>query len=237
MGKDNGASLELVTDKNKFLQLPASVDEIITAMRTYQNLLKQLLTNDDYAVIQDKKCIKKSGWLKLALAFNLSLRIISERKEVDPENSSQFAYHISVECIAGNGRTTVEVGSCDTNEKPTAAEHIIRSMAMTRAKSRAIASMIGASESSAEEMEVVGVEINKNDPPTGKQLDFLKSLGHTGIPPRTKAETSKLIDKLKNNSQEPQDPEKYCTCDKPIPNAITQGRTCQACKKLLYNSS
>ena len=84
---------------------------------------------------------------------------------------------------------------------------------------------------------IVGVEINKNDPPTGKQLDFLKLLGHTGISPRTKAEASKLIDKLKNNSHEPQDPEKYCTCDKPIPNAITQGRTCQTCKKLLDNSS
>lgn len=29
------------------------------------------------------------------------------------------------------------------------------------------------------------------------------------------------------------DDEKYCSCDKPIPNAITHGKTCQTCLKLM----
>lgn len=232
-------SLEIVSKENKFLQLPASVDDIISAMEIYQDLLKKLLIDDDYAVILNKKCIKKSGWLKLALAFNLSLKIIEERKEIDPENLTNFAYHISVECKAGNGRTTDEVGTCDTREKPKENEHVIRSMAMTRAKSRAIASMIGASESSAEEMESVKTQNNiiiNSDTPSQKQLDYLKSLGYTGPKPASKQIASDIIEDLKSGAKEgdtTDDYEKFCICDNPIPNSITNGKTCQTCKKLM----
>lgn len=231
-------SLEIVSKENKFLQLPAPVAEIITAMETYQDLLKKLLIDDDYAVILNKKCIKKSGWLKLALAFNLSLKITEERKEIDPENSTYFAYHISVECKAGNGRTTDEVGTCDTREKPKENEHVIRSMAMTRAKSRAIASMIGASESSAEEMESVKTQISviNSDTPSQKQLDYLKSLGYTGPKLASKQIASDIIEDLKSGAKESDttdDYEKYCICENPIPNSITNGKTCQTCKKLM----
>ena len=68
--------------------------------------------------------------------------------------------------------------------------------------------------------------------PSRKQLDYLKNLGYTGITPKTSFDASSLIEKLKNNSQE-SDSEKYCSCVSPIPNSITNGKTCQTCKKLL----
>ncbi len=232
-------SLEIVSKENKFLQLPASVDDIIGAMKTYQELLKQLLTDNDYATILDKKCIKKSGWLKLALAFNLSIKITNEKKEIDPEDSSHYSYHITVECIAPNGRTTSELGSCDTYEKKEN-EHVIRSMAMTRAKSRAIASMIGASESSAEEMESVKDTQNTIPGPVAAHyLETLSKLGYEGVPPKTSFEASEIIKKLKNGAKEldtTDEYEKYCVCENPIPNSITDGKTCQTCRKLLENT-
>jgi len=48
-----------------------------------------------------------------------------------------------------------------------------------------------------------------------------------------------IIDTLKENDETigfteiKKDPEKYCICDKPIPNSITNGKTCQTCKKLM----
>ncbi len=203
---------EIIPKENSFLQLPVSVDEIVGAMKSYQDLLRKLLVDDDYAVIQSKKCIKKAGWLKLARAFNLSIKIISERKEKDLENTIHYAYHITVSCIASNGREVQEIGTCDKIEKPQAEEHVIRAMAITRAKSRAIASMIGASESSAEEMEIV-----KDEPPTEKQLEYLKSLGHAGINPKTKQEASALIEKLKNGAavESTITTDKICKCDDP----------------------
>lgn len=235
-GTSDNTSLETISKENKFLQLPASVSEIITAMETYQDLLKKLLIDEDYALILNKKCIKKSGWLKLALAFNLSIKITDEKKEIDPQDSSHFAYHITVECIAPNGRTTSELGTCDTNEKKES-EHVIRSMAMTRAKSRAIASMIGASESSAEEMEAVKDVQNTTPSPVSEQyLETLKNLGYSGPQPNTSFEASKLIEKLKSKAESNDDYEKYCICDISIPNSIN-GKTCQTCKKLLKESS
>ena len=147
------------------VDVAVSVAELEKRMSTYQELLKKLLIKDDIAEIQGKNYIKKAGWLKLAVAFNLSTKVIEERKEVNPDDHTKYAYHITVQCLAGNGRTVEELGTCDSDEKPGQPEHVIRTMAKTRATSRAIASMIGASESSAEDMEAVKDQV----PPGAKR--------------------------------------------------------------------
>ncbi len=148
------ASRELVPIQDSgIVQAAASVEELKAAMEIYQKLVKELLTETDLATIKDKKYIKKSGWLKLAKAFNLSIKVIGERKEMlEPTG---YAYHITVSCIAPNGREVEEMGSCDTIEKSEESEHVIRTMGKTRATSRAIAAMIGAEDSPAEDMEAV----------------------------------------------------------------------------------
>ena len=76
-----------------------------------------------------------------------------------------------------------------------------------------------------------------SDAPTQKQLDYLKNLGYTGPTPDTKQMASNIIEDLKNGAKEAEtvpvddDYEKYCICEKPIPNSIN-GETCQTCKKL-----
>lgn len=70
---------------------------------------------------------------------------------------------------------------------------------------------------------------NTPTPPSQKQLDYLKSLGYTGITPKTSAEASDKISQLKNNFSS----DKYCTCASPIPNSVTNNKTCQTCLKLL----
>jgi len=96
---------------------------------------------------------------------------------------------------------------------------------MTRAKSRAIASMIGASESSAEEMEAVKDTQNTIPAPVAEHyLETLKDLGYEGIPPKTSFEASEIIKKLKNGAKE-SDPKKeqqkeeteWCNCESPKP--------------------
>ena len=74
------------------------------------------------------------------------------------------------------------------------------------------------------------------NPPSDKQLDYLKNLGYTGITPKTSFEASNTINQLKNNSTE-SNSEKYCLCASPIPNGVTNGKTCQTCLKLLRELS
>ncbi len=73
---------------------------------------------------------------------------------------------------------------------------------------------------------------NQDNPPSEKQLEYLKNLGYTGIPPKSKGEASKIIERCKNKSDS-----KYCTCASPIPNGVTNGKTCQSCLKLLEVNS
>lgn len=148
-------SEQIQVKKPGFVDLAGSVDELDKRFKLYQDVKKKLLTENDTVKIGDVEYIKKSGRTKFEVAFNLSTIILEERKEVNSQDPTKFAYHFTVECKADNGRIIQDVGTCDNTEKPKAAEHIIRSMAKTRATSRAVFEMIGAGDMSAEEMEAV----------------------------------------------------------------------------------
>lgn len=141
--------------KPGFVELSGTLQDLEKRFKQYQDLKAKLLTSDDIVKINGKEYIKKSGRTKFEVAFNLSTRILEERKEVNPQDPTKFAYHYTVECKADNGRVIQEVGSCDNTEKPNVAEHVIRSMAKTRATSRAVFEMIGAGDMAAEEAELI----------------------------------------------------------------------------------
>lgn len=150
--------------KPKFVELSGSVAELESRFKQYQDLKAKLLTESDKVKIGGTEYIKKSGRTKFEVAFNLSTRILEERKEVNPTDPSKYAYHFTVECKADNGRVIQEIGTCDNTEKPGAAEHVIRSMAKTRGTSRAVFEMIGAGDMAAEEAELIPQK--KSDEPT-----------------------------------------------------------------------
>lgn len=120
-----------------------------------QQIKKEILTKDDFVDLKSGgQATRKSGWLKYAVAFGLSFEVLSERKEVDPENPKMFAYHVTVKCKDPTGtRTTEALGSCTLNEKSTfTTEHIVRAMADTRATERAIIKMLGTNEKAADDL-------------------------------------------------------------------------------------
>ena len=122
---------------------------------TIQKIKSEILTADDFVDLKNgQKATRKSGWLKYAVAFGLSFEIISERKEIDPNNVKSFTYYITVRCTdPTKSRTTEAVGSCTLNEKSTfSTEHIVRAMADTRATERAIIKMLGTNEKAADDL-------------------------------------------------------------------------------------
>lgn len=137
-------------------------------MQNYQDVVDALLDNSDYQKIGKKQFKKKSAWRKLQTAFNISDKIIKEETHVD-ENNQIISSKFYVEATLPNGRSSMGVGVCSIYDKITKkdaaqpsdfvlrnrfnnAEHDVPSTAHTRAKSRAIADLIGAGEVSAEEM-------------------------------------------------------------------------------------
>lgn len=130
----------------------ATAEQMKKAVSVYQELVKALLTEDDYSKISGKDYIRKSGWQKLAVPFNISTEIVEERKEDLGDNN--FAYHVKVRAFT-RYRSFEKVGSCDTLEKEGATHHIVRTMAETRATSRAIAGLMGVSDQPAEDQEAI----------------------------------------------------------------------------------
>lgn len=121
---------------------------------------KQLLDRTDYQTISGKSFIKKSGWRKLALVFNICDEIAKEERDVRDDGS--FVWTFRVRAIAPNGRFTEAVGSCDSRERKfSKTEHDVKSTAHTRAKSRAISDLIAAGEISAEEMTSDDLDANQ----------------------------------------------------------------------------
>lgn len=160
-----------------------TAQEALEAWKAYQDLKTKLLDPSDYQVIVmfqagkgsvKKPFVKKSGWRKLATAFNISDEVIKEeRKEyTDEKGNKYFVQEVTARATASNGRIMDGTGSCASNERGFAhLEHDVRATAETRGKNRAIADMIGGGDVSAEEVEQqeeakkAACEVNHDDLP------------------------------------------------------------------------
>jgi len=146
---------------------PLSVPEILEHFNRIQELKRRLIDPEsDIVLIKGRPYIKKSGWRKLAFAFNLSDEIVREEKEERPDG--EIIYRIWTKVTAPNGRYVVAVGCASSKERDFAhPAHDPYALAATRSKNRAISDIIGLGELSAEELlptEEIEVEAKKVEP-------------------------------------------------------------------------
>jgi hypothetical protein len=140
------------------LALPAAnipdVDGAVKSMRLFQELKEKLLTENDVVKISGKSYIKRSGWRRVALAFNVSTSVLEVQRERVGED--QIVVRARVRATAPNGRFSEDVGVCDSSEFKTGrievSLHNIETKAVTRALNRAISDLCGGGEVSAEEL-------------------------------------------------------------------------------------
>lgn len=103
------------------LVLPAApVREIKQAQDAYHELCEALLDANDRQSIGEKAFVKKSGWRKLAVAYNVSCEILEEAFTYDEFGSVNG--HIArakyrVRATAPNGRHMDGIGLCDARER------------------------------------------------------------------------------------------------------------------------
>jgi len=147
----NIKKVETLVSDEKEIVAPASPERVLAAMRAFEWFKCNALTTSDYQEIADRNYIKKSGWMKLALACNISLQKMEER--IEQLEKGARAYHYTYRAIAPNGRFADAVGSASTDEREFTHEiHDTRSLAQTRACNRSISNLVGGGEVSAEEM-------------------------------------------------------------------------------------
>jgi len=141
------------SQENSITLVYPNVVEAVSTMRAFQELKSKLLDENDVVQIEGKKYIKRSGWRKIALAFNISTEIVEVSRE---EKDGKYIVRVKARAIAPNGRVSEEIGVCDSSEfesgRLKASIHNIETKATTRALNRAISDLVGGGEVSAEEI-------------------------------------------------------------------------------------
>jgi len=146
--EDEIVTTEIVTLPVRPLVSP---EEAAEAWRAFKQLKQKLLDDSDYQRIGENKFIRKSGFRKLSVVFNLSDEIVEQEKTTREDDS--FYWRVVSKVTAPNGRTSIGVGICDSKERNFAhVEHDVYSTAHTRAKNRATSDMVAGGVVSAEEM-------------------------------------------------------------------------------------
>lgn len=142
----------------------ASAPELVEAMRRFEQIKQALIVPDlDTYTVQGVSRIRKSGWRKLALAFGISDELVNERLERDTIGEPATIWHVTVRAYSRGGRSVIGVGSASSRERQFAhPEHDLHALAHTRAKSRAIADMLGSSDQVAEELEEPDMSTHKS---------------------------------------------------------------------------
>jgi len=218
---------EIVPREENNAQIIAKPDVkgALEIMSAFQELKQKVLDANDTVMISGKQYTKRSGWRKIAMAFNISTEIVKiEREKIDDKT---YVVRVIARAIAPGGRVSEEIGVCDSSEfergNLQGTLHNIETKAVTRAINRAISNLVGGGEVSAEEIikgpdEVVKereIEEPQKEPQkeliTTKQINFLndlmkdnevkelvnKMLNGRKLSDLTKAEASVIIEEIK----------------------------------------
>jgi hypothetical protein len=150
--------------------MPLDPERVVDGMRQYQRLLRDLLEPSDWQSGDkngnqlERPFLKKSGWRKVARAFNLSFELVHARVERDEDGTAVRA-EVWIRAVAPNGQFGDGDGYCSADEGRFKSwrvrqklENDLRSTATTRAKNRATADLVGMGEVSAEEIAPAGDE-------------------------------------------------------------------------------
>ncbi|XP_078428897.1 peptide transporter family protein [Wolffia australiana] len=115
----------------------------VTLFKQYQNAALSILEKGDYTMISGNPFIKKTGWRKIALFFNISFEIKDKSIEYD-ENRNVIRAEFVIRAFMRGGRFSDGWGSCERREKRfSKPNHDIPSTAETRAKNKACQDLVG----------------------------------------------------------------------------------------------
>lgn len=92
---------------------PVDIDEVVGLYEQFGELKSRLLNSDDLTNIQGSPHVNKSGWRKIATAFNVSIEV--EDVEIEVEDGIVIARAKAV-ATAPNDKRSSAFGTCASNE-------------------------------------------------------------------------------------------------------------------------
>lgn len=100
--------------ENTVIRPVDNISEIAEMYEQFEQVKKKLLTYDDITEIGNNIHVNKSGWRKIATAFNLSVEVVDD-PHIQTDNG---VIHITVKAKAeaDNGKSATATGTCSSNE-------------------------------------------------------------------------------------------------------------------------
>ena len=102
-------------EQNGGVLQPASsnLEDIADTYQAFEEIKTELLTSADRQSIGSNVFIKKSGFRKIATAFNVSVDIVAKEREI---REGVLTWRVTARATAPNGKSVESIGSCASNE-------------------------------------------------------------------------------------------------------------------------
>lgn len=104
-------------DQNSLVRPVANVDEVAEVYEQFENIKSGLLKEGDTQTIGGGKnkqtFITKSGWRKIATAFNVSVDVVDKERSVD---DGVLTWRVKARATAPNGKVAESWAGCASNE-------------------------------------------------------------------------------------------------------------------------
>ena len=134
--------LETIPIDRSQLTLTEAKEKVLDDIELYNFTIENIVNEKDFANIQGKQHLCKSGVRKIQFALNISTEIIKD--DVWKDEEGQWIAKYIVKASAISGRFATSVGVCEQFEKGRArTRHDTEATAQTRATSRAILDLVG----------------------------------------------------------------------------------------------
>lgn len=89
------------------------LDEVAGLYEKFEEIKEKIIDSNDLVTISGEPHVTKSGWRKIATAFNVSTEMVESEKEVEMD---VIHYTATVRAEAPNGKTVTGTGMASSNE-------------------------------------------------------------------------------------------------------------------------
>lgn len=113
VSQDEPDEMPVPDDRNTVVKPVENIEEVVETYNQFDEIKQQLLSQDDLTEIGDSVHVNKSGWRKIATAFNLSVEVVRTTKDV---SDGVVRYSVMARAVAPNGKSTTASGMCASNE-------------------------------------------------------------------------------------------------------------------------
>lgn len=108
-----GSNLPAADDEGGIVRPVEDIESVVEVYDQFEKIKSELLGSEDVTKINTNNHINKSGWRKIATAFNLSIETLATKREVD---NGVVSYTVTARATAPNGKTVTGNGMCASNE-------------------------------------------------------------------------------------------------------------------------